>query len=200
MFLKIVKKMTKTKTIAGVDWSLNCPALCVLADDLTFANSAFFFLTHRKRDIEAKTTNIIAELHAEYNTEQERYDNASGRFIKYIDALAQHPIVWLEGYAMGSKGLVFNIAESTGLLKHKLHLLGIRVNIVPPTTVKKFATGKGNSDKTAMYKAFLDRDKNPDLMRTYYIKDDAKIGSPVTDIVDAYFIALYGYNQTYPRP
>ena len=99
----------------------------------------------------------------------------------------------MEDYSFGSKGKVFNIAEATGLFKHKLHQLGIELHTVPPTVIKKFATGKGNADKEMMYKAFVAQG-NPELMKWYYDRD-VKVGSPVSDIVDAYFVAKYGYTE-----
>ena len=63
--------------------------------------------------------------------------------------------VGLEGYAYGASGrAIFQIAENCGLLKYKLWEAGIAVDIIPPTKVKKDATGKGNADKRKMVDAF----------------------------------------------
>ena len=59
----------------------------------------------------------------------------------------------IEDYSFGSKGRVFNLAENCGLLKYMLFKKGYRFFTVPPTVVKKFATGKGNANKEAMVKA-----------------------------------------------
>ena len=50
-----------------------------------------------------------------------------------------------EGYSMGSKGKVFNIGELGGVLQVELWELGVDVLMVPPTTLKQVATGKGLS-------------------------------------------------------
>lgn len=185
--------MTVTKkTIVGVDWSLNCPAACVLAEDGSFEKSKFLFLTRRKRDEDVRHTNIECRLLPEYQSEEERYDVQTTMMAQFIWNSGPNKIVFLEGYAMGARGLVFNIAECTGLLKHKLWELHVPFHLVAPPTVKKFATGKGNSDKEAMYKAFR-MQGNPDLMKFYGPKaGSGKIGSPVTDIVDSYYLARYG--------
>ena len=198
--------------IFGVDYSLSCPCICKLADDATFANSSFKFLSGRKRDISAPKSNIQVELHKEYKTEEERYDHISNTIIQFIQnnsleyqqdekwkkfdlegiwIPSSNVIVYIEGYAMGSKGRVFNIAECTGLFKFKVHQMGWELITVPPTVIKKFATGKGNADKNMMYKAFLERNKNVDLVKSYFDRECSKIGSPVSDIVDSYYIALY---------
>jgi hypothetical protein len=59
---------------------------------------------------------------------------------------------------------------------------------VPPTVVKKFATGKGNATKEKMYEAFI-TDTDIDLHNI--ISPTTKLGSPTTDVVDAWYIARY---------
>lgn len=184
------------KTTIGVDFSLNCPCVCALAEDGTFANSQFFFLTRRKRDEDIVYPNIKCLIIPEYDTEEIRYDTNTDHLINWINGHAL-PDIWLEGYAMGSKGLVFNIAEATGLLKHKFWANSYPFHLVPPPTVKKFATGKGNADKEAMYKAFR-MQGGPDLIQIYFQKHGVKVGSPVTDIVDSFYLAKYGRAQGQP--
>lgn len=178
-------------TIVGIDYSLSCPAACVFGP--TFKDCKIIFLANRKRDV--SSNNIQAEPHKDYKTEQERHDNLSNTIIQFITQSIQNhtanAVVYMEDYSFGSKGKVFNIAEATGLFKHKLHRLGIELHTVPPAVIKKFATGKGNADKEQMYKAFVAQG-NPELMKWYYDKD-VKVGSPVSDIVDAYFVAKYGH-------
>ena len=53
---------------------------------------------------------------------------------------------------MGSRGKVFNLAENTGLLKHKLWKHNIEVILQSPSSIKKFATTKGNANKNVMLK------------------------------------------------
>ena len=65
--------------------------------------------------------------------------------------------VSVEGYSYNSTNQAYRIAEATGILKLQLHRQGYEVCTVPPTTVKKFATGKGNADKEAMYEAYTGR-------------------------------------------
>ena len=59
----------------------------------------------------------------------------------------------IEGYAMMAKGRVFNIGELGGVLKLVAWEYDVDILVVPPTTLKKFCTGKGNANKEAMLKA-----------------------------------------------
>lgn len=73
--------------------------------------------------------------------------------------MAVRPVVAvIEGYSFGSKGrAVFNIGEAGGVVRLLLHDLCVPFAEVPPTTLKLFATGKGNSDKDAMIEAAIRR-------------------------------------------
>jgi len=55
--------------------------------------------------------------------------------------------VFMEGYAFGATGRVFQIAENTGSLKYQLWKEGLGYDVYPPSMIKKFATGKGNANK-----------------------------------------------------
>ena len=99
----------------------------------------------------------------------------------------------LEGYSMGSKGKVFHIAENTGVLKYKIYNAGIPLEIIPPTSLKKFATGKGNADKDSMHQKFM-RDSGIDL-KSKITPDKTKVGNPVSDIVDSYYICKFLYDK-----
>jgi Holliday junction resolvasome RuvABC endonuclease subunit len=60
-------------------------------------------------------------------------------------------LVVIEGYSFGSQGrATFDVAELGGCVRFLLHRLGMQYVDVPPATLKKFATGKGNSPKDAM--------------------------------------------------
>jgi Holliday junction resolvasome RuvABC endonuclease subunit len=97
-------------------------------------------------------------------------------------------VIMIEDYSFGSKGRVFNLAENCGILKYMLYKNGYRFFTVPPTVVKKFATGKGNATKEKMYETFV-RDTFVDLHSI--ISPTTKLGSPTTDIVDAWYLARY---------
>lgn len=56
----------------------------------------------------------------------------------------------IEDYAYAGKGRVFNIGELGGVVKLLLSDMGVEINTVTPTELKKFITGKGNSKKEVM--------------------------------------------------
>jgi len=86
----------------------------------------------------------------------------------------------LESYAFGARGdAVTKIAENGGVLKHEMLNYGVPFETVPPTTVKKYATGKGNAKKLDMYDAFVERTGQELKFKAW------------SDIVDSYFIAMY---------
>lgn len=101
--------------------------------------------------------------------------------------------IMIEGYSMGSHGNTFDIGENTGILKYKLYTKGLRYGTVPPTSLKKFAAGKGNSDKNVMYEAFIKETKND--LKTLFNYKGVKIGNPLSDIVDSYYLMKYLKNN-----
>jgi Holliday junction resolvasome RuvABC endonuclease subunit len=176
----------------GIDYSLTSPCVCI-ARDKTFQNSFFYFLNDRKTVL-GKFHNILGEQHEEYLTDQERYENIASWVLAILaDFKKEEVVVLIEDYSFGSKGRVFNLAENCGILKYMLYKQGYRFFTVAPTVVKKYATGKGNATKEKMYDAFLN-DTFVDLHSI--ISPTTKLGSPTTDIVDAWYIARYMIDKT----
>ena len=64
---------------------------------------------------------------------------------------------------------------------------------VPPTVIKKYATGKGNANKEIMYDAFCAEILTPSDLKSRLTPKSKKLRNPVTDIVDSYFICKYGW-------
>ena len=92
-------------------------------------------------------------------------------------------ILWSKGQA------IFQIAENCGILKFRLKITNMTVCHL--VLLKKFATGKGNANKELMYEQFC-KDTKTDLMK---MMDMQTLSNPVTDIVDAYYIARCGYEN-----
>jgi hypothetical protein len=110
----------------------------------------------------------------------------------------------LEGYAYAATGKVFTIGEFIGLLKHKLVIANqFKYSVVPPQVLKMFIW-KGNANKTELFAKFklgsLYRElesKNAgfcnsisDFINQYLFSLD-NIKSPLSDILDSLYIALY---------
>ena len=190
-----MKYQKKQQTIVGIDYSLNSPAICIAGDDFDFNKCSFHFLTSKKKHIGTFGKNIFGYEHKEYNTPIERFTNIS---TWALDTIHKHKSdtakVFIEGYSFGSKGqAVFQIAENCGILKYRLQLSpSILYDTVVPSVVKKCASGKGNADKQLMYDSFIKHTKQ-DLLKMF---DMGKLNNPVTDIVDSYYIAKVGYENS----
>ena len=170
--------------IAGIDYSMSCPSLCIFDTELdfTFQNCDFYYLIDKKTKI-IEEGNIHGEYYSKDSENVKRFDHISNWTITILkNQKVTH--VYLEGYSMGSRGRVFHIAENTGVLKQKIYKAGITFEVIPPSTWKKEVVGKGNADKQHVYESM-----NVDLKPIFKSKS---ITSPINDIADSYFICKYG--------
>ena len=133
-----------------------------------------------------KFGNITGQLFQENNHQIQRFMNIAEWAYSIVKDCEQ---VFIEDYSMGSKGKVFHIAENTGILKYTLYKNKVKYATVPPTVVKKFASGKGNSKKEQMYEAFI-KETGTDLIKL--LSYEKQLGNPITDIVDSFYLAKYG--------
>jgi Holliday junction resolvasome RuvABC endonuclease subunit len=99
--------------------------------------------------------------------------------------------VYIENYSYTShSSSTHALAEGCGLLKHKLWANSIEFEALPVTTIKKYATGKGNATKEGMCRAFENESLSLQAMKPCPLGK-----SPLADIVDAYFIAKLGFSK-----
>jgi crossover junction endodeoxyribonuclease RuvC len=177
--------------IAGIDYSLTTPAICVAPYKKTFGfeDCKFHFLTAKKKASGSFAKGQInGKEHRTYKIEEQRYNNISTWALEILNEVEY---VVIEDYSFGSKGRVFHIAENTGLLKHQLWRFNKTFSVAAPTTIKKFATGKGNSDKDAMYDAFF-KETQFNLKNVF---DQESTASPVSDLVDSFYMCKYAFNK-----
>lgn len=177
---------------AGIDYSMTCPAIFVGdKKDFNKGKSFFYYLPKSKRDTfdGLHGSNINGRDQKNKNT----FTTDISRFLSIaewaIEILNIYKVkhVCLEGYAMGAKGKIFNIAENTALLKLKMFESGITYITPSPNEIKKWFTGKGNAKKIDMHDRF-------ETLTTVSISDIMKKdsdSSPVSDIVDSYAMFLY---------
>ena len=190
-----MKYQKKQQTIVGIDYSLNSPAICIAGDNFDFNKCSFHFLTSKKKHIGKFGKNIFGYEIKDYKNPIERFTNIS---TWALDIIHKHKNdtakVFIEGYSFGSKGqAVFQIAENCGILKYRLQMSpSILYDTIVPSVVKKYASGKGNADKQLMYDSFKDHTKQ-DLLKMF---DMGKLNNPVTDIIDSYYIAKIGYENS----
>ena len=198
MNTKNLKEKTTTRKIVGIDYSLTSPAVCV-TENFEDSNTWYYYLTNKKKYIGPMRKNILGIEHEEYNDPIQRFTQISDFVFKVLSKHLCPSIgdrifekVYIEGYSFGSKGQgIFQIAENCGILKYRLQEQSIPYETVVPSVVKKGATGKGNADKELMYGAF---EKEQINLRKVF--DTEKITNPVSDIVDSFYIAKVGYENS----
>jgi Holliday junction resolvasome RuvABC endonuclease subunit len=178
--------------IAGIDYSLRGPAICVFDGDkrFTFKDCKFYFLTHVKKREGQFLSNIFGTLFDEYTNESQRYDQISQWALNIV---SRCELACIEDYAFAAKGKVFHIGENTGILKWKMWRNDLPFETVPPSLVKKFATGRGNAKKEEMYNSFVN--ETGVNLHSLLTPDLNSIKSPISDIVDAYYICKYLHND-----
>jgi len=190
----------------GIDYSLSSPGICVNTseEEFRYEDCKFYYLTNTKKyegtfkekmAFGTSAVEYIGAPHRPYSSEPERYNNIANWAIDIIKLYGDaktginriNPTIQIEDYSFGSTGRVFHIAENLGLLKYKLKIeCGWDYTLLAPSVIKKFATDKGNANKEMMLGAFQE-DTGVNLGELF----DSSAKSPITDVVDAYFICKY---------
>ena len=187
------------RKIAGIDYSLTSPAVCVWEAEqydglFDFDTCDLYYLEHLQRPAgrpPAGLLNLHPEEYPEWETEEQRHDLLTDWTMSIIQGCE----VFIEGYAFATSGKshVRSVAENTGLLKYKMYKAKLSYTSIPPTVIKKYATGKGNANKELMYEAFSAELLTPTDLQERLRPNSKKLSNPVTDLVDAYFIAKWGW-------
>lgn len=175
------------KVVAGIDYSMTSPAICIhRGDEWSFDNCKFYFRTDKKK-LELKTKQFESSFIESWGCTEERFA-AGAAWAGGILSTESPSLVTLEGYAMGAKGLVFHIGENTGQLKQTLWKLRLEFDVPAPSAIKKFATGKGNANKEKMEEAFVAETKFDMRKLT---GQSAMSFTPSADLIDAYYMAKW---------
>jgi Holliday junction resolvasome RuvABC endonuclease subunit len=179
--------------IAGVDYSITSPSICIHnGETWSIDNCTLYYLSQKQKQI-VKTPRIKGILYPEWETPEQRFHQLA----KWtLGVLIEHRVqlVVIEGYSYGSKSSsLFQIAENGGTLKQMIWQAKIPFSVAAPTTIKKFATGKGNSNKAKMWDSFIE-ETNLDLFALLG-QIEGKNWNPVSDMVDAYYLAKFAFEQ-----
>jgi hypothetical protein len=181
--------------IVGIDYSMSSPAICTCIGDFKYENCKFLFVTQTKKYAQPFNDQIEGLPLFEYRDNIERFSLLAEMTYEFIfdcwpeGENSDDVSIGLEGYAMGAKGQVFSIGENTGILKQRLcYAEDWKLDVHAPSSIKKFATGKGNAKKEDMYDAFI-KETGVNLSDLLEQSVDPKVSSPISDIVDAYYIA-----------
>lgn len=181
----------------GIDYSLNCPCLCVYDDstgEFNHENCLYFFQQNgisereqeRRKNIKYK--NIFSSVQYKWTDNYHRFYGLADWF---LSILIQYDvkIIGMEDYSMGSNGRITDIVECTSILKYMMTLTNIEFHQYAPTLVKKCFSKNGRADKDMMCAAYKMR-YNVDISELF--EKPGYYGSPVSDIVDSHAM-LYTY-------
>jgi hypothetical protein len=194
--------------LVGIDYGINSPALCKW--DFNDINEEFnlknceYFTTCRNLKYNCEGHNF-KYLDISNCIDTENRGMKSETIAAYFTSLLKFGTVavGLEGYAMGAKGRVFDIAEHTALLKYYMMCVQPKIPfyIFAPGEMKKFA-GKGNWDKVQMYDALckklqVDFASYLGLAEYNRVKRSGvrDLKSPLADFCDATWIVLFLKNK-----
>lgn len=178
--------------ICGIDWSLSCPALCLYQyniESLTPKNCLWYVNQEHVTKKETKFrkehsfSNIFFSERFVTCSAQERYHYLADWAMSILMEYSVKFVI-IENYALAGKGRVFDIAESTGLLKHLLYKNNIEIEKIEPTVSKIYFAGKGNAKKADMIQRYNSIERTNLAQQLGYDADFT--GSPVSDIVDSF--------------
>lgn len=180
--------MTK---IIGIDPSINSTGVCVW-DGVT--NKYYNIVSKMTKKLQAFESNHIRIL--SYNKSEIKDKEYSDkemakttniyyicRHIQNLLTIHRPDMVIMEGVSYGSVGSAA-LVDLSGLnfaIRMILAEMNIPFQIVPPTAVKKFATGNGQAEKDIIINAWKRLDNN--ILNINDIKVD--------DLADSYFLAHY---------
>lgn len=176
--------------VAGIDYSLNSPAIAVYDTnkEFIFSNILLFNICKIKKysGIFGNMNIVMPNI---YTCDEERYlNNAKWS----LDILTKYKVekVVVEGYSMGSNsGLIIQIAENGSVLKQGLYLADIKYDNPSPKSVKKSFSGSGNAKKDEMVNQFVSRFG---INISDIINQSNPYASPTNDLVDAIAMLDWG--------
>lgn len=163
--------MENKKTYMGVDQSLSSTGICI-GDGVSALEYLDYFSTKKISDEELADIKRVKEI--------------SEHIVKLAkEYKVSH--IYLEAISYGSTGRATRqLAGLLFVMASDLIDEGFDVHIVPPTSLKKFATGKGNSGKDVMMSSLP---KNI-LDEVNKVKKSSR-----DDLTDAYWLMRYAYEE-----
>lgn len=205
--------------LVGIDYSMRSPGVCIfdpnVSREFSFRNCQVFYMTEEPKEV-YQGKNIKGILVPSYKSQEERFENLSNLVLDLFDGRA---LIAIENYAYskGVTGQSFDIGENTGVLKHKLYKRGNLFTLIEPSFVKKYATSWGDASKKEMLDYFDKEDREGSLIiqdvfpanlrkkvkskivektlknGQLRVRDKGTVPSPISDIIDAYYICRYLY-------
>lgn len=195
--------------IFGQDISLDHGGIVVLNGDGEVVDYCFLTTTKKYIDVDPEHGFLLSKKEKDEHNEtfrlrrMQEYLHKLLNFERRVSLIIPPMYFSIEGYSYRSKTTsICQIAELTGYLKHMIFEGGGRIRIHDPSSVKLFATNRGDCLKKDIVKqAELNFDIPEGLIKDKKIKKK-KTGKiimdfdgPATDIADAYFLARMVYRE-----
>jgi hypothetical protein len=173
--------------ISAIDYSINSPGIITAILDKNLDVINYDFLGFTSVAINSKNKNI-----KHYHKDEKKrkfFSNSIEKNLWFVNQIMEFvndsEYVAIEGYSFASKGVVFNIAESTMLMKFHMYNSGISIRVYDPKTIKMFATNNGNAKKEEMVECYNKLEEKIDFG---FLPEELRDGNPKGDLVDAFFI------------
>ena len=193
----------------GIDPSINSTGICIqtISDDNKVNDEKFYIIKPNsltKHESSIKIDNFSYVVYSksdltEFKNDYHKYElNKTLNIINLINQINsviskhiknfQNVFIVMEGISYGSVTKTRSIYDLAGLNYLIRYLIlnnydNINLIICPPTEIKKFASGKGNSQKDLLVEAF-------NILHPEFIKI-----KKIDDMVDAYFMCKYAINN-----
>lgn len=181
--------------IAGLDVSPSSPGIVKLTLNSNLDIVEKEFLGFKEISLKSKEKYLGIHTYKEFPS----FYHCQDFMIPIImDFLSDIQYAAFEEYAFAAAGKITMLAEIAGNLKSRLFTNGVKLRFYDPSSLKIFATGKGNSKKPDMFDFF---DKHPHKLDISHLqpipvhKKGKNAGlrnkdgiSPLSDIVDAFFL------------
>jgi crossover junction endodeoxyribonuclease RuvC len=95
--------------------------------------------------LEDNKVHTAVEITSKEKRDPHRFMDIAKTVMKYI---TEHDVICIEGFSYSSRGAGVSVQYGIGwILRAELIKAGLNYYEVPPSSVKKFATGKGNAKK-----------------------------------------------------
>ena len=198
--------------IIGIDFSINSTAITINEDGQlkTFSFVPNFESGKRAFKTHDEISDIV-EIHS-YTKDGNTKDSIEDQRIKIRNAsfLADTVIsvigeilthcdrVNIEGFSYGSKGNSFvDLIMYNSFLRSKIYdIVGDKIFVIPPQTLKKWYTGNGNATKCGMLRTYIEKSDSTlsDRIRSMSLIKESEftIPKPLDDIIDSIALAELG--------
>ena len=191
----------------GIDFSVVSTGMCIEENGVY----NFFWFPRKKSNkfpVSGKVFDIVKTVCEVnwYETTLASSDYSEGEKTKILDAkklvekiITNIPIgteleIRIEGFSFGSKGQsMLDLVLFQGILRYELINGGYNVIFVPPKSLKKLFSGKGNASKDEMVNTFINLDincSNVQKMQNIIQQDTRKTYKPYEDLVDAFALCI----------